>query len=127
MLFSPGGKIESRYSWGLGTKSNNEAEALALLKGCQLVAERNLHEVNIFGDSTIIIRGLLSNQRMKNTRLENITQRIKIVLEKIKKVKLFQIPRALNKEADEEANKGAAQAHGKLVLNGTEDLYSPTP
>ena len=65
---------------------------MALLRGYQLVAERNLQDVNIFGDSTIIIRGIFSNQRMKNARLETIIQRIKLAMEKTKSVKLFQIP-----------------------------------
>lgn len=89
MLTSPRGNVEVTYSWGLGIKSNNEAEALALLKGFQMVTERKLQEVDIFGDSTTIIRGFLSNQRMKNAKLESITQRIKMELEKIKKVKLY--------------------------------------
>lgn len=42
VLISPGGKVELRYSWGLGVKSNNEVETLALLKGSQLVAERGM-------------------------------------------------------------------------------------
>ena len=126
-MYSLRGNIEANFSWGLGTKSNNESEDLAIIKGCHMITKRKLQEVNIFGDSTIIIRGLLSNQRMKNAKLESITQRIKMELEKIKKVKLYQIPRDLNKEADEEANKGGTQALGKLVLNGIEDFHSSIP
>ena len=54
MLFSPGGITEAKFSWGLGYKTNNEAEALAILKGCHLITEKNIQKVNIFGDSTII-------------------------------------------------------------------------
>jgi len=36
VFLSPRGKIIFRYSWGLGVQSNNQAEALALLKRCQL-------------------------------------------------------------------------------------------
>ena len=126
VLYSPGGNIENKFSWGLGTKSNNEAEALAILKGCQLATERNIQEVNIFGDSTIIIRGLLYNQGKMNANLECIRHRIKMEFSKIKKVKLYQIPRALNSEADKEANKGSSQAFGIMVLNGKE-VYQLVP
>ena len=91
VLISPGGNIEIKYSWGLGTKTNNEAEALALLKGCQLLIEKGFQSVNIFGDSTTIIKGLISNHGMKNGRLDSIMHRTKLALGNIKSIKIYHI------------------------------------
>jgi len=61
-----------------------------------------------------------------NANLESIRHRIKMELAKIREVKLYQIPRGLNTEADKEANKGSGQAFGILVLNGNE-VHQPVP
>ena len=36
VILDPGGKIVKTFSWGLGHKTNNEAEWLALLQGLEM-------------------------------------------------------------------------------------------
>jgi len=91
VFISPGGKVDLKYSWGLGIKTNNEAEAFALLKGCHLMIERGFHLLNVFGDSTSIIKGLISSHGMKNGRLDSIMHKIKLAMGKIKRVKVYHI------------------------------------
>ena len=36
LIFYPGGKLETSFSWGVGHLTNNQVELFALLKACQL-------------------------------------------------------------------------------------------
>ena len=39
LIFYPGGRLQTSFSWGLGQLTNNQAERFALLKDCQLAKE----------------------------------------------------------------------------------------
>ena len=66
VLFSLGGIIDLRYIWGSGTKSNNQAEVLALLKGCQLALLLGYTEILIFGDSLMLINSIIHGHMLHN-------------------------------------------------------------
>ena len=38
ILLDPGGQIEQTFAWGIGHRTNNEAEWLALLQGMEILA-----------------------------------------------------------------------------------------
>jgi ribonuclease HI len=56
VLYELGGKRILNYCWNLGKDTNNKAEAYALLKGLQLANQRQIHSLNVVGDSKTIIR-----------------------------------------------------------------------
>ena len=66
ILINPEGKIEVRYVWGMGTKINNQAEALGLMLGLSLVWEKGIREVVILGDSLSIIKHLVKGTLAQN-------------------------------------------------------------
>ena len=55
LIFYPGKKVETSFSWGVGHLSNNQAELYALLKSFQLAKAVGHNTMQIFGDSEIII------------------------------------------------------------------------
>ena len=51
LIFYPGGRLETSFSWGVGQLTNNQAELFALLKACQLAKAAGHNNIQIFGDS----------------------------------------------------------------------------
>ena len=50
-MFDLGGNTITTYAWGIGWKTNNEAEWLALYLGVELVRKNNIKKIIVFGDS----------------------------------------------------------------------------
>ena len=63
--------IEFRYSWWFGTKYNNQEEALALLKGCQIALILDYRVILIFGDSLILIKSIIHGHALRNVNLNS--------------------------------------------------------
>ena len=51
ILLDPEGQIKQTFAWGLGHRTNNEAEWMALLQGMEILANTDLSSIMIFGDS----------------------------------------------------------------------------
>ena len=60
ILMDPEGKIEQTYAWGIGCRTNNEAEWIALLQGLRIPVDSNLDKVAIFGDSRHILYKMIN-------------------------------------------------------------------
>ena len=58
LIFYPGGRLQTSFSWGLGQLTNNQVELFALLKANQLAKEVGHNNLQIFGNSEIIIKVL---------------------------------------------------------------------
>ena len=50
VIFYPGGNKQKDYAWGLGKKSNNGVEWLALIKGLEIAISCGMEELAIYGD-----------------------------------------------------------------------------
>ena len=55
IIFDPGGNIVNSFSWGIGHKSNNEAECLLLFLLLELVGRNTISKLILFGDSKEVI------------------------------------------------------------------------
>ena len=55
IIFDPGGEKVTTYAWGLGRKTNNEAEWLSLLFGMEQVTQNKITKVTVMGDSIQVI------------------------------------------------------------------------
>ena len=51
LVFYPGGRLETIFSWGVGQLTNNQAELFALLKSYQIAKAVGHKNIQIFGDS----------------------------------------------------------------------------
>ena len=56
----PEGKIEQTYAWGIGCRTNNEAEWTTLLQGLRNLVDSNRDKVAIFGDSRHFIYKMIN-------------------------------------------------------------------
>ena len=127
MIYSADGKRVDSFSWGLGHKTNNHAEILALLKACQIAWEKGIKDIQVFGDSEILINTLSSNVMFNDLLLNNVLQRLRSVMHDFSSRIFFHILRGLNKEADVKANEGCLLSQGALRVNEEEAHWAPIP
>lgn len=126
ILLGPSSMLEVSFSWGLGHDSNNMAEALALWQGLRLAATKNIQNLVVFGDSSVIIQALKMRRRPNNLRLGQILRKLTHLLHNFKEVSFYHILRGLNTQANSEANKGAIMSKATLIVNEVETL-APIP
>ena len=55
IIFNLGGKIVKTFAWGLGTKTNNDAEWMMLFHGLELLGWGSISKLLVFGDSHQVI------------------------------------------------------------------------
>ena len=55
ILLDPRGQTEKTFAWGLGHKTNNEAEWMALMQGLDLTNMLTIPKLTIFGDLRQVI------------------------------------------------------------------------
>jgi hypothetical protein len=80
VIYSPDGSSKDCFYWGLGQKSNNQAKILGLLKACLIAREKGVKDLQVFGDSKIIIKKLNMEARFSNASLNKTLVRLKRVL-----------------------------------------------
>eukprot|EP00253_Pinus_taeda_P028283 PITA_28283 len=110
------------FAWGLKEKKNNQAEILGLLKACHIAREKSAKDIQVFGDSEILIKKLIREEYFNNVGLNKILDRLKTVLQSFDSCKIYHILRNSNKDADRMANLGSTLNKGILNVNG-EILY----
>ena len=79
LIFYPGIKLETSFSWGIVKTTNNQAELFALLKACQLAKEAGHNNLQIFGYSGIIIKTLNSDSMLNSLILNVIMQSVHFI------------------------------------------------
>ena len=60
ILLDPEEKTEQTFAWGIGCRTNNEAELIALIQDLMILANSNHYKVAIFGDSRHVIYKMLN-------------------------------------------------------------------
>jgi ribonuclease HI/exonuclease III len=119
-----GGLIENsstgfrlRYAIGLGTTSNNYAEAMALWQGLCQVQSTGARELIIIGDSRMLIQAIIHKRATQNAMLNNLISKIRLLLRGLDSFQIFHVLRELNHDADIEANRGAELEAGQSLVN----------
>ena len=106
ILLDPRGHVEQTFAWGLGHKTNNEAEWLALIQGLQTLVSKDLHKVMIFGDSWHVIFKLINGYTSGSINCCRLYDKAKPLMSK--SYELFHILHHNKSVADALANMGAS-------------------
>lgn len=72
VIYSTDGTKRDSFAWGLGLKTNNQAEILRLLKACLIAREKGIKDLQVFGDSEIIIKNLIKGDLFNNVGLNKL-------------------------------------------------------
>ena len=116
ILLDPEGQIEQTFTWGLGYRTNNEAEWLALLQGMEILANTDLSKIAIFVDSRHVIYKMLNGYTTVSIKCRHLYDKIIPLLSK--HYEFYHILHTNNASADALANEGASLAQGHYCLNG---------
>ena len=116
ILLDSRGHVEQTFAWGLGHRTNNEAEWLALLQGLQSLVSKDLHKVMIFRDSWHVIFKLINGYSSGSINCHRLYDKAKPLMSK--SYDLFHIFRNNKLAADSLANMGASLPQGHFTLNG---------
>ena len=115
ILLDPRGHREQTFAWGLGNRTNNEAEWLALLQGLQLLHTKNYQKVLIFGDSRHVISKLINGYPSGAVNCRRLYNKATLLMSK--SYETFHILRHNNSAADTLANMGASLPQGHYRQN----------
>jgi ribonuclease HI len=90
----------------IGTETNNVAEYSGCLAGIKVCVKYKIKQVEVYGDSKLVIEQLKGNWKVKNTTLKAFYNEIKkyITPEYFEKITFHHVRRNKNKRADELAN-----------------------
>tara|TARA_B100000963_G_C22605447_1_gene662285 strand:+ start:1345 stop:1926 length:582 start_codon:yes stop_codon:yes gene_type:complete len=107
VLYENGKEIwsTSRY---LGIQTNNYAECFAVILGIDEACRRKIKNLEVEGDSMLVINHLKGKWKVKNEYLKNLYLSIHQTLKQFNNITYKHIYRNNNKRADELANIGCA-------------------
>ena len=116
ILLNPGGHVELTFAWGLGIRTNNEAEWLALIQGLHLLNTKKLRKVLIFGDSRHVFYKLINGYPTGAVKCRHLFGKARILMSN--SYEAFHILRHNNTAADSMANVGASLPQGHYSQDG---------
>ncbi|XP_074304558.1 uncharacterized protein LOC141639296 [Silene latifolia] len=100
--------------------SNNMAEYQALILGLQMAIEIGVRDMDIYGDSKLVVNQVLGEYEVKKEDLIPYHQRALQLLNQLEDIHVGHVPRSANKLADALANLAAT-----LALGAEESMQVP--
>ena len=98
------GKALAERSERIGEATNNVAEYRAMLLGLELARELGADEVELIGDSELVVRQVKGDYKVKQDHLRPLHAQVRDALEGFKRWSIRNVPRAKNARADELLN-----------------------
>jgi ribonuclease HI len=103
--------LESRGET-IGTATNNVAEYRALLLGIELAREHGAAEVELVGDSELVVKQVKGEYRVKDAGLRPLHAQVRSALEGFDRWSIRHVRREHNAEADSLVNETLDEAAG---------------
>jgi len=104
VLRDAGGEVLEEHGETIGRATNNVAEYRALLRGIELAAEHGASEVELIGDSELIVRQVEGRYKVKDATMRELHGEVKRALGSFEDWSIRHVRRAQNAEADRLVN-----------------------
>lgn len=104
VVFDEGGEIMHESGRPIGRATNNVAEYRALLLGIERARELGASELELVGDSELVVKQVRGEYRVKDPGLKPLHAEVKAALEPIGKWSIRHVRREDNAEADRLVN-----------------------
>ena len=93
---------EELYSFSefIGSRTNNEAEYEALIRGIKEAHNLNMSSINIFADSQLVVRQITGEYKVKNERMKPLHKQALELLDKLENWNIEHVLRDKNTRAD---------------------------
>src|SRR6185369_10468452 len=100
----PSGRIVWELAEFIGSKTNNEAEYLALIGALDFAVENKLSNLHVQSDSLVMVNHVNGIYKCQAPTLQPLLKKALALVKKIKKFSIEHIRREFNEEADALAN-----------------------
>lgn len=114
-------KIIFKKGFFFGTKTNNQAEYLALIKGLEAAKGIEATQIKCFLDSELVVRQLTKEYRVKNLALKELYYAVVQIIGRFKNIQFLHIPREENSEADALVNEVLDDPSKQIVVSSVFD------
>lgn len=100
----PDGEVVAQRGETIGRATNNVAEYRALLLGIELAAAQGAEELELIGDSELIVRQVEGKYKVKNADMRELHAQVKRALAPFPKWSIRHVRREHNADADRLVN-----------------------
>jgi ribonuclease HI len=100
----PGEEVLEEVGETIGPATNNVAEYRALLRGIELAAAHGAEELELVGDSELVVRQIEGRYKVKDASLRELHAEVKRALSGFGSWSIRHVKRAQNAEADRLVN-----------------------
>lgn len=104
VIRDPEGLIIDEHGERIGEATNNVAEYKALLRGIQRAAELGATELELVGDSELVVRQVEGSYKVKNAGIKPLHAEVKQALTAFDAWSIHHVRREMNAEADRLVN-----------------------
>ena len=98
------GEVLAELGERIGEATNNVAEYRALLRGIELAAEHDATELDLIGDSELVVRQVEGKYKVKNAGIKPLHAEVKRALAPFGSWSIRHVRRAENADADRLVN-----------------------
>jgi ribonuclease HI len=113
VLADPDGTVLDERSERIGRATNNVAEYRALLLGIDRAAALGARELELIGDSELIVRQVRGEYRVKDPALRELHTQVKAAIAGFDRWSIRNVPREDNAHADRLVNEALDANHDK--------------
>jgi ribonuclease HI len=100
VLTTPDGEVLERHGERIGKATNNVAEYRALLLGLERASERGAREVEVVGDSELVVRQVQGDYKVKDEALKGLYAKVVKALAGFDRWSIRHVRREDNEAAD---------------------------
>ncbi len=101
----PGGEVLEEHGEQIGRATNNVAEYRALLLGIERAAARGARELELVGDSELIVKQVKGEYKVKDATMRELHAQVKEALRDFESWSIRHVRREHNAEADRLVNR----------------------
>jgi ribonuclease HI len=112
VVTTPDGEVIDRRGETIGRATNNVAEYRALLLGIELAKASGAEEVELVGDSELIVKQVKGEYRVKDAGLRQLHGQVRSALTGLDRWSIRHVRREQNAEADRLVNEALDQTAG---------------
>lgn len=98
------GEVLGEVGETIGEATNNVAEYRALLRGIELAAEHGADELELVGDSELVVRQVEGRYKVKNAGMKELHEEVKRALREFDSWSIRHVRREHNADADRLVN-----------------------
>jgi ribonuclease HI len=104
VVASPDGEVVEERAESIGRATNNVAEYRALLMGIERAHALGAREVELVGDSELVVRQVRGEYRVKDQSLRDLHRRVREALDRFDRWSIRHVRREANERADQLVN-----------------------